>query len=310
MNYAPVAIFVYNRADHFEQTFRALAACPEARETELFIFSDGPKDEAGADKVRAVREKVRELTGGGVFQRITLRESERNRGLAASIISGVTEVLDRYGRAIVLEDDCVAHPAFLHYMNKCLSYYEKDPSVGSISGYAPRLALPSDFRDDVFAAYRSCSMSWATWADRWAHVDWELKNVRRFYENRELVKRLNANGSDRFLRLYRQTGGNGSSWSVRFGAHLAAENMLTVYPRHSYIQNIGCDESGVHSQRGDAEKMRVELSAAIPEPVLVPARVEEKIQRAMRRFYSDGPISDCKRALATFAILTKERWKR
>lgn len=309
MKYAPVVIFVYNRANHFEKTFRALADCREARETDLIIYSDGPKDPAGAAKVQAVREKIRDLSPDGAFQSVTVHESEFNRGLASSIIAGVTEVLDQYGKAIVLEDDCVAHPAFLGYMNKCLAFYQNDSSVGSISGYTPQLEFPSDFHDDVFAAYRSCSWSWATWADRWQDVDWEMKNIKQFYENRELLKRLNANGSDRFLRLYRQTKGNGSSWSVRFGAHLAAKNMVTIYPRFSYIQNIGCDESGVHSQRDDAEKMHVDLSMTINDPVLVSARIDDRIQRIMRRFYSDGLLSDCKRAFATCAILAKERIK-
>ncbi len=63
----------------------------------------------------------------------------------------------------------------------------------------------------------------------------------------------------------------------------------------------------MHSQRGDAEKMRVDLSQAIQDPAPVPARIDDRIQRIMRRFYSDGLLSDCKRALATGAILAKER---
>lgn len=286
MKYAPVAIFVYNRADHFEQTFRALAACPEARETELFIFSDGPKNEAGADKVRAVREKVRELTRGGAFQSVTLRESERNRGLAASIISGVTEVMEKRGRAIVLEDDCVASPHFLRYMNACLSYYEADQTVGSIAGFSPALEALKRYPQDVFAAYRSCSCSWASWCDRWANVDWGLEGFRDFCRSRKLVKRFNAEGNDRFLRLYRQAVKGGSSWSVRFGMHLVRNDMMTIYPRYSYITNIGCDDSGVHSSEGDAELMSVDIEKAIPDPKPVPPVINQSIQRAMKKHYS------------------------
>lgn len=286
MKYAPVAIFVYNRADHFEQTFRALAACPEAQETELFIFSDGPKDEAGADKVRAVREKVRELTRGGAFQSVTLRESERNRGLAASIIAGVTEVMDRYGKAIVLEDDCVASPHFLYYMNACLSFYEADQTVGSISGFSPALEVLDSYPHDVFAACRSCSWSWASWSDRWADVDWGLEGFRDFCRSRRLVKCFNAEGNDRFLRLYRQAVRGGSSWSVRFGMHLVKNDMMTIYPRYSYITNIGCDDSGVHSSEGDAKLMSVDIEKAIPDPKPVPPVIDKTIQRAMKKHYS------------------------
>ena len=51
MSYAPIIIFVYNRADHFIQVYNALAACKEAKESDLFIFSDGAKNESGKEKV-------------------------------------------------------------------------------------------------------------------------------------------------------------------------------------------------------------------------------------------------------------------
>lgn len=286
MNYAPVVMFVYNRADHFEQTYRALAACREAKETDLIVFSDGPKNEDGAGKVLAVREKIREFASDGAFQSVTVHESEHNRGLAASIIAGVTEVMGAFGKAIVVEDDCVASPYFLHYMNTCLSYYEKDKTVGSISGFSPALKALESWPHDVFAAYRSCSMSWASWSDRWSDVDWELKGFQAFCRSRRLVNRFNAEGNDRFLRLYRQAVKGGSSWSVRFGMHLVNNNMMTIYPRYSYISNIGCDDSGVHSSEGDAELMSVDITKAIPDPKPVPPVIDKTIQRAMKKHYS------------------------
>lgn len=307
MSYAPIIIFVYNRADHFIETYNALAACKEAKDSELFIFSDGAKNDAGKDKVNEVRAAVAAIKDAGDFKSVTVTESPVNKGLAASVIAGVTDVINRYGKVIVVEDDCKVSPFFLSYINNALDFYKNNKKIGSIAGYTPMLDLPDDYTKDVFAAYRSCSCTWATWKDRWCGVDWELKNIKDFYKSPALIHRLNSNGSDRFIRLYRQTKGNGSSWSVRYGAHLVKKNLLTVYPRYSYITNIGCDETGVHSKADDAEKMHVDLSKAIENPVLTDVDIDSRIQKIMKKHYSYGFISEVKKFIATVLIVIKER---
>ena len=307
MSYAPIIIFIYNRADHFIETYNALAACKEAKESELFIFSDGAKNEAGREKVNEVRAAVAAIKDSGDFKSVNVTESPVNKGLAASVISGVTEIINKYGKVIVVEDDCKVSPLFLRYMNKALDYYENNKKIGSIAGYTPMIDLPDDYKNDVFVAYRSCSWTWATWKDRWEGVDWELKDIKEFYKSPKLIRRLNSNGSDRFMRLYRQTKGNGSSWSVRFGAHLVKNNLITVYPRYSYNSNIGCDESGVHSKSEDNEKMRVDLSKAIESPVLTDVEIDNRIQKIMKKHYSYGFVSEAKKFIATVLIVIKER---
>ena len=305
MSLAPIIIFVYNRADHFIQTYNALAACKEAKESELYIFSDGAKNEAGKEKVNEVRAAVAAIKDSGDFKAVTVTEIPVNRGLAASVIAGVTEVMGKHGKAIVVEDDCKVSPLFLSYINGALDYYENNKKIGSIAGYTPMIDLPDYYKNDIFAAYRSCSCTWATWADRWQNIDWELKDIGDFYRAPKLIRKLNSNGSDRFIRLYRQTKGNGSSWSVRFGAHLVKNDLLTVYPRYSYITNIGCDESGVHSKADDAEKMRVDLSKAIANPVFTEVEIDKKIQKIFKKHYSYGFISEAKKFIATVLIVIK-----
>ena len=307
MSYAPIIIFVYNRADHFVQVYNALAACKEAKDSELFIFSDGAKNEAGKEKVNEVRAAVAAIKDSGDFKSVTVTESPVNKGLAASVIAGVTDVINKYGKVIVVEDDCKVSPFFLNFMNNALDYYKNNKKIGSIAGYTPMIDLPNDYKNDVFAAYRSCSWTWATWKDRWGGVDWGLKEIKDFYNSPKLIRRLNSNGSDRFMRLYRQTKGNGSSWSVRFGAHLVKNNLLTVYPKYSYNSNIGCDESGVHSKAEDNEKMHVDLSKAIENPAFTDVEIDSRIQKIMKKHYSYGFVSEAKKFIATVLIVIKER---
>ena len=104
--------------------------------------------------------------------------------------------------------------------------------------------------------------------------------------------------------------GGKDSWSIRFGWHLVKNNMLTVYPRFSYIKNIGADDTGVHSAGSDAALLEVDLSKAISAPTIEYIAPDKRIQRSMKRFYSGGFVSDIKRAIATKAIIIKERAKK
>ena len=309
MNYAPVAMFVYNRADHFKETYEALAKCEEAKHTDLVVFSDGVKNEKSAEAVDLVRIFANEIENKSDFKSVKIVASSENKGLAKSIIEGVTSVINEYGKIIVLEDDCVCSPYFLNYMNKCLDIYKNNKKIGAVSGYAPAIDFPEKYEDDIFTAFRSCSWSWGTWKDRWENVDWELKDFSEFCKSPQLIKKLNSNGNDRFMRLYRQTKGNGSSWSVRFGAHLVKNDWLTIYPKYSYIKNIGCDESGVHSKSEDAEKMAVDLSKAIKEPQIINVELNKKIQKLMKKHYSYGFVSNIKKFIATTIIVMKSKLK-
>ena len=310
MDYAPIVMFVYNRADHFTQTYEALAKCPEAKNSILYIFSDGAKNDNAKPQVEQVRQTAKLFAEQKDFKQLILTESPENKGLAKSIIEGVTKVLNEHGKAIIIEDDNIASPYLLHFLNKALDYFAGDKTVGALSGYTPKISYHDKYSYDIFSSYRSCSCCWATWKDRWQNIDWELKHFPDFIADKEAVKRLSLTGNDRLIRLYRQTQGNGSSWSVRFGAHLVANEMLTIYPRYSYIQNIGCDETGTHSQSRDAESMDVDLSKAITNPKMEKVPFDTDIQKRLKKHYSGGKISDMKRSFAVKYIVIKEKQKK
>src|SRR5690348_3916121 len=129
---APIALFVYNRANLAHRTLDALRDNRGAAETDLVIFSDGPKDEKDRAQVGQVRSLLAGIKG---FRSVRLVEAPSNRGLASSIITGVTSLVAERGRIIVMEDDLITSPAFLEFMNDSLDMYQGEPAVGAISGY-------------------------------------------------------------------------------------------------------------------------------------------------------------------------------
>jgi len=133
---APIVLFVYNRLDHTQVVIETLLKNTLAKDSELYIFSDAAKSENGIEKVNEVREFIRDDSWHTGLKKVSIVEAEKNKGLAKSIIGGVSEIIQRYGKVIVLEDDLNLSPYFLEYMNDALDYYKDDEEIWSISGYS------------------------------------------------------------------------------------------------------------------------------------------------------------------------------
>ena len=132
---APIVLFVYDRPWHTHQTLEALKSNLLAENSLLIIYSDGPKEEATDEQlsnIKEVRKLIREKKWCG---QVEIIESDCNKGLAASIINGVTKVVNEFGEIIVLEDDLVTSKGFLKYMNDCLELYASEETVGCIHAW-------------------------------------------------------------------------------------------------------------------------------------------------------------------------------
>ena len=124
MTTAPILLFTYNRLQHTQRCLEALLKNTLAADSELFVYADAAKDEAGKEAVEEVRRYIHSLQG---FRTITIIERDENWGLARNIIDGVTTQIKKYGKVIVLEDDLVVAPYFLQFMNDALEIYKDEP---------------------------------------------------------------------------------------------------------------------------------------------------------------------------------------
>jgi hypothetical protein len=239
--YAPIALFVYNRLDHMRRTVDSLKRNILAKDSDLIIFSDASKSKEQADRVRAVRCYIHQIEG---FKSLTIIEREVNYGLAKSIINGVAEIVNNYGRAIVLEDDMVTSPHFLTYMNEALNKYEDDDRVICIHGYVypTKEKLPEAF----FLRGADC-WGWATWKRGWELFNPDGKTLLKELKRKKLINEFDFNGAYSFSRMLNdQIKGKNDSWAVRWYASAFLANKLTLYPGRSLVHNIGNDDSGSH----------------------------------------------------------------
>lgn len=245
MSLAPIILFVYNRPWHTQQTVEALQKNELAAESDLFIFADGPKPNASEEciaNISKVRNYIHKIDG---FKSITIEEAPENKGLANSVIEGVTKTINQFGKVIVVEDDIVVSSGFLNYMNDALLTYQNEPQVMHISGYMYPIKhnwLPSTF----FYPATSC-WGWATWSRAWNHFNPDARYLYQEIKKRGLLDTLNINTIHNFeQQLIDNTTGKLNTWFIKWNASVILCNGYSLYPKISLVQNIGFDDSGEH----------------------------------------------------------------
>jgi hypothetical protein len=238
----PIALFTYNRRWHAEQTVQALQRNALSGESDLIVFSDGPKSDEEGTKVLSLRRYLKTIQG---FRSVSIVEREDNLGLARSIIAGVSEIVNSRGRVIVLEDDLVSSPYFLKFMNEALEYYRDEERVISIHGYV--YPINSPLPETFFLKGADC-WGWATWKRGWDLFEPDGKKLLEGIRERKLRREFDFNGAYPYTRMLEdQIREKNDSWAIRWYASAFLQGKLTLYPGKSLIKNIGTDKSGTHS---------------------------------------------------------------
>lgn len=251
---APIILFAYNRPEHLRKTLTWLGQNELADQSTLFVYCDGVKPDANKEqreRVVAARKVAHEFAVPPTFKEVHFVERDENLGLGTSIITGVTEVIKQYGKAIVLEDDLQTSPLFLDYMNRCLDHYEQRKSVFSISSLSrphPEKFYPKDYPYDVYVSLTHHPTGWATWQDRWEQVDWEVKWFDEVRKRPEMIEAFRRIEYGEFDALERQQHTHQNVWSVRFGFAHFVNHSVSICPIVSYVNHIGWDEEATNAK--------------------------------------------------------------
>ena len=244
---APVVLFVYNRPGVTLQTLEHLKNNALADKSVLFIYSDGHKpgaNEAEIRKVLTVREIIRkEKWCSEVF----IIESPVNRGLADSIINGVTEIVNRYGKIIVLEDDLLTSVHYLEYMNEALKRYAKCDKVFEILGY--NFPVKMRTREKAYFSIVSSCLGWGTWERSWTKFDPSPNDYLRLSEDKQLRYKFDLDNSYPYSKMLKlQMEENVDSWAVRWWWTIFKNNGLTLFPSLTLISHIGFNPDATHTK--------------------------------------------------------------
>ena len=242
-NLAPIGVSTYSRLKHLKQTIEALQKNTLAKQSELYIFSDGPQ-QGDKENVAKVREYIHTIDG---FKKVYIIEREIN-GRVANNRGGIKQLLDKFGKIIWLEEDIVTAPGFLRYMNEALEFYKKDERIISISGYCPPFKFPKEYREEVFLLQRFSAWGFATWKEKFDPFGFELAkhDIDGFFQDKKAIKDFKLNGENTYRMLLSEYKNEINALDIKIAYYVYKYNMYSLFPKKSFVQNIGHDGTGEH----------------------------------------------------------------
>lgn len=243
MTQAAIIIFCFNRPDSLSRLLTSISGCAEASATPIYVFIDGPRHDNEAVCVNATRAVAQRFDHPNtkIIQRKT------NLGLKQSLTTGISEVMEHYDSAIILEDDLILGPHALTYFLRGLDIYQQHPQVVSICGYAIGAGTPGS--DDACFMPMTHPWGWATWKDRWqAHTANTLPNVPAGSPSyRTAMNVFGLRDYRGMLKIAQKQ--MVSSWWIYWQLNAVQRHGLSLFPSQSHVRNNGISETGTHSSR-------------------------------------------------------------
>ncbi len=280
MELAPICVFSYNRPEHLKRTLEALSKNDLAGDSVLYIFCDGAKDFSLSIDVgsHAIGSTANKLFYGSqeeynsyiktISENINVAKSQCwakesyvivrdiNYGLAANIVAGVTEVVNKYGKIIVLEDDMLTSYGFLKYMNDALTIYNNTNQVMAICSYMFSVKHKWMLPETFFYSVPYPGGGWATWSRAWKFYNDDIKYHYELWNNKWEI--FNKWGNDLQKQLTMNYHGEIHTWFIKWYSSLLQQKGLTLYPKHSLVTNIGFDGTGANCPKLSYNKFWVD----------------------------------------------------
>jgi hypothetical protein len=236
---APVALFVHARLEHTIKVINALKLNKLADSTELYIFSDGARNNDEENMVSSIRLLISDVEG---FKKIEVVERKKNYGLKKNIIEGISSVLANHESVIVLEDDIVPKLTFLTSMNAYLNKYKECDEIWHISAW--NVGVDGDY--SCFKSHFMSCWGWATWSNRWLKLELDPLLIIKKMSIYDRYK-FNINGSFPFFsHIIGNLIKKRNTWAIFWAASIFINGGKTITPIISEVRNIGMDGSGSH----------------------------------------------------------------
>jgi hypothetical protein len=207
-------------------------------------------------------------------------------------VSGVTELCEKYGRVIVLEDDFILHPFFLDFMLQSLDCFADEEQVAQIAGFT--FPIQTSPKPDSFFLPLTTSWGWTTWQRAWKLFSWETESALQILDaDLQMRSRFDLDGSYPYSGMLRLAAEDKvDSWAIRWYWHTFMANKLILYPRRSLVWQNGFDEAATNTSTAQSgqqasldtffqEEWRTPLS--FPDTVQVDENAFDKLKKHLRR---------------------------
>ncbi len=253
---APILLICFNRPYHLSKTLFALSQNELAKQSNLFISIDGPKNKNDENAQNLILKLIEKEHGN--FQSINIIRNKKNKGLALNIIESVTEILKKNNKIIVVEDDLITSKSFLKFMNDALIFYKNKKKIWHINGH--NIVSNQNKKNEVFLwRFMNC-WGWATWNDRWINYEKKPDSLINSF-SKEMIFRFNLDGASLFWdQIKKNHSGELNTWAIFWYATIFKNKGLCVSPWFSYVINIGFDGSGTNCKESKIKNKKYQLN--------------------------------------------------
>ena len=239
----PILLLGYNRPDKFQSLIDSIKP---SKPQKLVLVIDGPRaNKAGdAEKVQQVRDLANRINWTNDVELVFRPE---NVGLRASVENAVSQVAEKYGKVIVVEDDVKVGADWINYAEFMLEKHKENLKIEHISGYN---AIPSNIlspnRGSRLSRYPE-SYAWATWNRAWKHYDGSLewamnasvRDIQKIVGSKIGALRWKQNFHDAYANRI-------STWAYRWLASMWSRNSFMISPNRNLVSYHG-HEGGTHT---------------------------------------------------------------
>jgi hypothetical protein len=179
--------------------------------------------------------------------------ADSNLGLKRRVSSGLHWVFDQVERAIVLEDDCLAHADFFRYCDALLERYADDERVSVITGNNFQNGRQRGEASYYFSKYNHC-WGWATWRRAWQHYQGDLPFWPTWSQSSGWLERTPDVVERRYWsRIFeRVRAGEIDSWAYPWMASVWYRGGLTATPNANLVSNIGFGADSTHTASAES----------------------------------------------------------
>lgn len=269
----PVVLFAYARPVHLA---RVLACLRENQVLLIYAYADAAKGTRDTGQVEEVRALLRKID----WAEVRLIEREKNLGLGANVLAGITDVAGRHDAFVVWEDDLICVPGTYAWVCAVLRHYANDERAMSVTAWNHPRIIPADAGSSPYFDGRAECWVWGTWARSWRGMVAETALEKMALGRRRGIS-PNTYGAD--LPEMARVELRKNIWAVRWIYHHLACGGLCLRPPWSMVEHIGFDAQATNTRTVVTEWSNPPLREAPAIPMVWPDVIENNGCRQLWR---------------------------
>lgn len=287
---APILLIAFIRPDLLRDQIDRLRPIRPSR---LFVAIDGPRsDHPGDDALCAeCRNATREIDWPCAVQ---ILAQPVNLGIVKAIPTALRWFFSHVEGGIILEDDCLFHPAFLRFASELLVRYADTPEIGAISG--------NNFyhtQTDPSTAYHFSRelgiWGWAAWRRTIRDFNEDIHAYEPDFKQLCRDNLLCYQGRLRIRRMMEQQLRHCTTWDLQLQLSFFRRKLLVIRPVENLSGNVGCGlgEKATNTGGYCYDRNLFSSASSVMRPLVPPATLERDL------------VSDRKTQQRAFGILPR-----